>query len=118
MLKIFSYKALVSTRSCTHWFFFYLIGLTPLHTAAFLGHIRVIYQLQKIGASVDCEDNLGRRPLHYAAMQKNLECAKYLIRCGAYIHVYDAFEESPAYISVLKTKDVSMIKLLLSYRLR
>ncbi|XP_043270401.1 ankyrin-1-like [Venturia canescens] len=93
-------------------------GLTSMHIAALLDHTRVMYELLKIGSSTDCTDNLDRYPLHYAALHSNFECARYLIRAGSPIHVYDVFQESPLHISVLKTKNIPMIKLFAAQRLR
>jgi len=43
---------------------------TPLHIAAYFGHLEVIKVLKKFGAALDAEDCLACNPIHYAAMGK------------------------------------------------
>lgn len=71
-------------------------------------------ELLRRGASVNCYENLGRYPLHFAATKKDVESAKILIRFGARVNVYDAFSESPLYSSVIRKPCVAMARLLLA----
>jgi ankyrin repeat protein len=43
---------------------------TPLHIASYFGHLSVARVLRKFGASLDAEDRIVCRPIHYAAMAK------------------------------------------------
>ena len=62
--------ASVDTENSANW--------TPLHAAAFDGHIDVANVLLKAGASVDAETQYGWTPLHLAAANGNTDVAKIL----------------------------------------
>lgn len=95
--------------------YFYYIGLTSLHKATFLGHKNAIEELLKNNVVINCTDNLGRYPLHYAALHKDTESASLLLKNGAIVNVYDNFHESPLYTSVIRRPFLPMINLLLSH---
>ena len=60
---------------------------------------------------INCTDNLGRYPLHYAALRKDMESAFLLLKNGANVNVYDDFHESPLYTSVIRRPFLPMINL-------
>ncbi|RPB17913.1 ankyrin, partial [Terfezia boudieri ATCC MYA-4762] len=46
---------------------------TPLHLAAWKGHLDMVDELIKEGAIIDADDNSNRSPLHWAAQGGNLD---------------------------------------------
>ena len=53
---------------------------TPLHNAAFNGHIECLKLLVESNANTNAEDNTGSTPLHHAVKKGNKSCASYLIK--------------------------------------
>mmetsp|Transcript_7922 Transcript_7922/g.13713 ORF Transcript_7922/g.13713 Transcript_7922/m.13713 type:complete len:181 (+) Transcript_7922:151-693(+) len=70
-------------------------GWTPLHQAAFSGHVDIIAALLKAGAKINAKCNDGDTPLHYASAQGNLKCIKPLVDGGADLEARDQDGESP-----------------------
>lgn len=59
-------------------------GRTPLHKAAFFGHVKVIdYLINEAGATVDVQDDDGDTPLHDAARFGHVDCVSVLLAAGA-----------------------------------
>ncbi|KAJ3270747.1 putative G-protein coupled receptor 63 [Terramyces sp. JEL0728] len=58
------------------------LGLGALHLAVSGNHLKIAKFLIHHGAYPDTED-VGYTPLHVAALVGRLECAKYLLQCGA-----------------------------------
>ncbi|QOJ78954.1 ankyrin repeat domain-containing protein [Infirmifilum lucidum] len=58
-------------------------GETPLHHAAWMGHLDVAELLLDRGAEVDARDNYGSTPLHHAARGGRLKVVKLLLDRGA-----------------------------------
>ncbi|KAM0756078.1 hypothetical protein T439DRAFT_351802 [Meredithblackwellia eburnea MCA 4105] len=54
-------------------------GETPLHQAAYRGHLAVMIFLENAGANVEVQDNDGWTPLHNAASKGYLDIVKWLI---------------------------------------
>jgi len=50
------------------------------------GNKMILHELIKLGANVNCEDNIGFTPLHYAIRERNLNIIKLLIKYGADIN--------------------------------
>lgn len=66
-------------------------GWTPLHYAAFEGHIDVCEALLEAGAKVDETDNDGKGPLMLAAQEGHTVLVERLLKLGAPIdqHAHD-----------------------------
>jgi hypothetical protein len=62
-------------------------GMTPLHSVAFLGHIKTARLLIKYGADVNAINDKGETPLHLAADGGQLEIVKLLLDSGAEINI-------------------------------
>lgn len=58
-------------------------GQTPLHEAAYLGHLEVVKILVTDGADVNVRDENGKTPLGCAVEGQNKEVADYLRKHGA-----------------------------------
>jgi len=57
-------------------------GHTPLHNAAFEGHVDVVKILLERGADPNAKDNAGHTPLHWAAYRGHVEIVKLLLERG------------------------------------
>ncbi|MHC4096327.1 MAG: ankyrin repeat domain-containing protein [Planctomycetota bacterium] len=69
--------------------FFY--GSTPMHFAAYQGHIEVAKFLLAKGADVHAKDSQDRTPLHYAARGGNKNMAQFLIAKGADVNAEEEY---------------------------
>jgi ankyrin repeat protein len=56
---------------------------TPLHTAAYLGHLAIAERLLEAGAPVDAENSTGSTPMHLAAEGGHLAVIERLLEAGA-----------------------------------
>ncbi len=65
-------------------------GLTPLHVAAFEGHVATVRALLRLGADADATDALRRTPLLLAASRGHGEVVQALLEQGASLHAQDA----------------------------
>jgi len=70
-------------------------GFTPLHTAAFAGHLNVVRYLVSAGANVNARDKNGNTPLHLAAMWGNGGVVSYLVRNGANVTLRNREGKTP-----------------------
>ena len=63
------------------------IGTTPLHNAAYQGHLQICQNTIKNMEDKNTNDNNGTTPLHNAAYQIHLklQAYKYLVFTGPYI---------------------------------
>ena len=76
-------------------------GMTPIHYAAFNGHLKIVEFLTKFTDDPNASDNYGRTPLYYAAFYGHTEIAKCLIGNGAEIEAKTNIGGwTPLYIAV------------------
>ena len=61
---------------------------TPLHVAAWCGHIKVAEYLLDLGADINKKDRWGRTPLHYAQEAGGPEMREFLVGKGADIDLW------------------------------
>ena len=60
-------------------------GLTPLHVAAFMGHMNVVLFLLQHGANPNSTTVRGETALHLAARANQTDILRILLRNGAYV---------------------------------
>jgi ankyrin repeat protein len=58
-----------------------LQGGTPIHNAAFHGHLKTIQVLTAAGADLNRTDSDRSTPLHYAAYNGSVSCVSYPYCC-------------------------------------
>jgi len=74
-------------------------GETPLHRAAYRGHIEMVKYLVLQGAYINDIDNDGYTPLHITSYEGDIELMKYLISNGANVNAKDNIGETPLHIA-------------------
>lgn len=71
--------------TCSHSLFSFL-SMTALHYAARYGQEHIIEALLKIGATTNCKQKYGWRPIHEAAMNGKTECLELLLKLGSHVN--------------------------------
>ena len=89
-------------------------GMTPLHTAVWMGQEAIIKRLLAAGASLNATTNNGHTPLHFAAMRNYREAVAALLEAGARIDLVDKNDRTPMDWAVLKNAK-SIIELLVTH---
>jgi len=76
-------------------------GWTPLHLAAFFGHVAAAERLLDAGAdaSAASKNSLANTPLHAATAGKHSAVALLLIARGADVHAVDSARHTPLHIA-------------------
>jgi len=87
-------------------------GITPLHTAAFWGHIEIAKYLIRKDGDVNAKDNDGETPLYIAALIGRKEMAEMFIDSGADINVRTNTDTTPLHIAAAGGKK-EVVKLLI-----
>jgi F-type H+/Na+-transporting ATPase subunit beta len=77
-------------------------GMTPLHTAVWMGQETIIKRLLASGASLNATTNNGHTPLHFAVMRNYREAVTALLEAGARIDLVDKNGRTPMDWAVLK----------------
>eukprot|EP01122_Echinamoeba_exundans_P013310 TRINITY_DN5792_c0_g1_i3.p1 TRINITY_DN5792_c0_g1~~TRINITY_DN5792_c0_g1_i3.p1 ORF type:complete len:764 (+),score=100.74 TRINITY_DN5792_c0_g1_i3:77-2368(+) len=80
-----------------------LLGWTPLHHAAYLGHAKIAEALLERGAEINARDRDGLTPLHLSVANGNVKVASVLLKNGANANIADRFGRLPIDVSVDKT---------------
>jgi ankyrin repeat protein len=97
-----------------------LKAITPLHAAAYFGHISVVELLLEDGASIYAEANCNFTPLHLAALRGHAEVVKLLLRQlwpgDNYLNAPESWYGSTAMHLATVNQHVEVVKLLLSNR--
>ncbi|KAM9315047.1 ankyrin repeat domain-containing protein 49 isoform 2-T2 [Pholidichthys leucotaenia] len=96
-------------------------GYTPLHRAAYSGHIEIISALLACGSKVDPRTIDGWTPLHSACRWSRVTVASYLLQHGAELNAQTNGGLTPlhlaaSYTSSTKTDSMHTLELLLSQR--
>ena len=60
-------------------------GLTPIHVAAFMGHMNIVIFLIQHGANADFTTVRGETALHLAARANQTDIIRILLRNGAQV---------------------------------
>lgn len=90
-------------------------GYSPLHAAAYTGHLDIVRLLVENGADINDQQNETRLSvLHAAAQTNNLAVAAYLLANGARLEVTDDGGFTPITRATLKSYP-KMVKLLRNY---
>ncbi|XP_006812393.2 L-asparaginase-like [Saccoglossus kowalevskii] len=84
---------------------------TLMCSAAKLGNIDLMKDLQKYGSNLDNNDYDERTPLHIAAAEGKLDAVKFLLENGASVHARDRYDHTPL-MDAIRFKFVDIIKLL------
>ena len=88
---------------------------TPLHAAAFCGHVKYAQFLIDCGATVDQKDGLGLTPLVLAARANRVEMTQFLIDAGADVNTTDNKGRSALWRILSFTKEGETVRLLLEH---
>lgn len=74
-------------------------GYSALHHAIILGYTDIVKELIKYGANINIKANsaLGESPLHVAAKENRVACAKILVDAGCKIDVRDNFGHNASF---------------------
>ncbi|QQR49146.1 ankyrin repeat domain-containing protein [bacterium] len=80
-------------------------GISPLHSAAQLGHVECLSTLLEEGALVNIADHFQHTPLHYAAHEGKVECVKELIKHEAYVNCQNRLKQTPLHLAAIKGHD-------------
>jgi ankyrin repeat protein len=88
------------------------LGRTPLLWAAYYGRERMAFALIEAGARTDVVDYRDDSPLHFAAMNGNIELARSLLARGLPLDAQNAYGQTPLALSLYAPDTVAMRYLL------
>jgi len=88
-------------------------GSTPLHRAAYNGHVEAATALVALGADVQAKAADGATPLHEAAYSGHVEATKALVALGADKEATTAICETPLHLAALY-EHVETVKVLVA----
>ena len=75
-------------------------GETPLHIAAYNGHVEAVQTLVQLSAGIEAKNVNGATPLHYAAIDGEVEAVKTLVQLSANIEAKTASGATPLHLAV------------------
>ena len=78
-------------------------GRTPLHYAVFntcKGQVKIIEQLLRLGANINCLDVERQTPIHFAAESGNKNIIPILIQNGASVGIQDRNKRTPLQVAL------------------
>ncbi|MGE0131295.1 MAG: ankyrin repeat domain-containing protein [Blastocatellales bacterium] len=75
-------------------------GSTPLHYAAYYGHIQIAELLIARKANVNAKNFFGNTPLHFAMSMGKEALGDYLIKCGADTSIRNSAGQTPLGIAL------------------
>jgi uncharacterized protein len=89
-------------------------GFTPLHLAAFFGHVDIARLLIDLGADVEAvaRNRMRVRPLHSAAASRQLEIARLLVDAGADVNERQEHGFTPLHAAA-QNGDLDLTRMLL-----
>uniref|UniRef100_A0A8B9GR39 Ankyrin 1 n=1 Tax=Amazona collaria TaxID=241587 RepID=A0A8B9GR39_9PSIT len=87
-------------------------GLTPLHVAAFMGHLPIVKTLLQRGASPNVSNVKVETPLHMAARAGHTDVAKYLLQNKAKANAKAKDDQTPLHCAA-RIGHTGMVQLLL-----
>jgi len=87
-------------------------GLTPLHSAAFGGHVEIVKLLLERGADPNAKTDDGLTPLHIAAFKGHVDVVRVLLEHGANPNAKDNNGQTPLHYAV-QEGHVEIVKSLL-----
>jgi ankyrin repeat protein len=94
-------------------------GRTPLQHATLKGEINLLKWLLDEGAHIDHQDQIGYSALHFAAQERNVETANFLLGMGANPNLQDIHGNSPLWTAIfnakLPTQEQGVVTALLKY---
>lgn len=90
--------------------------LTPLHMAAYNGHVEVIKLLLEHGATLDARDFEGKTPLLHASTGPYSEALKVLIEAGADVNAAEATEAFTPLMMAAGLGQTEVVKILLAHK--
>ena len=79
-------------------------GWTPLHEAAFAGHLEIVNMLLDYGSEIDACDNDGKTSMFYCCQEGHLDMVKLLMDRGADINAKSHQGVSPFRVACLQNK--------------
>ncbi|WAR02807.1 ANR49-like protein [Mya arenaria] len=89
-------------------------GYTPLHRAAYNGHLDMIKLLLDNGADVLAETNDGWHPLHSASRWNQTSAASLLLQRGANINARTHSDQTPLHIAASDKESMDCLKALVT----
>ncbi len=90
------------------------LGLTPVGSAAWMGHIRAVNFLIKKGANIEVRDGNGLSPLMQAVSMGHPDCAEALLKAGAKLDVKDT-KGRTAFDLATRNRNPQLVKIVARY---
>ena len=92
------------------------LGWTPLHRAAYCGHVDVLRQLLDNGADINATEWEDFTPLHLASVNNRVDVVQSLLEQGANVQIRNVYGRTP-YQDALKRRHRGIAQLLSGYEI-